>query len=229
MITGLTANTEYTFVITVIDFAGNESENSATVSCTTKAYVSDPTSLPDAPTLPENQVRAAYSDTYDANCNFGDWGSGTQYTQDTYGKKFVTTDLGYFGLTDFELNCSEMESLHLDVWSAENFTLRVVPIHGGAEVGVTKTIMGGQWNAIDIALSEFVDVENWSNVYQIKIDNARNQTFWLNNIYFYKTSAIGTYVENTTISTHAMKVVENGQLFIIRNGVKFDITGRVVR
>ena len=187
LISGLTANTAYTFVITAIDFAGNESANNASVSCTTQAHVLEPTSLPEVPTLPENQVRAVYSDTYNANCNFGDWGSATQYTQDIYGKKFVTTELGYFGLVDMALNCSKMEALHLDVWSAESFTLRVVPIHGGAEVGVTKTIMGGQWNAINIALSEFVGVENWSNVYQIKIDNAPNQTFWLNNIYFYTT------------------------------------------
>ena len=187
LISGLTANTAYTFVITAIDFAGNESANNASVSCTTQAHVLEPTSLPEVPTLPENQVRAVYSDTYYANCNFGDWGSATQYTQETYGKKFVTTELGYFGLVDMALNCSKMEALHLDVWSAESFTLRVVPIHGGAEVGVTKTIMGGQWNDIDIALSEFVGVENWSNVYQIKIDNAPNQTFWLNNIYFYTT------------------------------------------
>lgn len=204
LISGLTANTAYTFVITAIDFAGNESANNASVSCTTQAHVLEPTSLPEVPTLPENQVRAAYSDTYNANCNFGEWGSATQYTQDTYGKKFVTTELGYFGLIDLALNCSKMEALHLDVWSAKSFTLRVVPIHGGAEVGVTKTIMGGQWNAIDIALSEFVGVENWSNVYQIKIDNAPNQTFWLNNIYFYTTQVSSDVTPPTNFTATAI-------------------------
>ena len=204
MISGLTANTEYTFVITAIDFAGNESANNASVSCTTQAYVLEPTSLPAVPTLPENQVRAVYSDTYNANCNFGDWGSATQYTQDTYGKKFVTTELGYFGLIDLALNCSKMEALHLDVWSAESFTMRVVPIHGGAEVGVTKTVVGGQWNTIDIALSEFVGVENWSNVYQIKIDNAFNQTFWLNNIYFYTTQVASDVTPPTNLKATAV-------------------------
>ena len=204
LISGLTANTAYTFVITAIDFAGNESANNASVSCTTQAYVLEPTSLPAVPTLPENQVRAAYSDTYGANCNFGDWGSGTIYTPDTYGKKFVTTGLGYFGLVDMALNCSKMEALHLDVWSAESFTMRVVPIHGGAEVGVTKTIIGGQWNAIDIALSEFVGVENWSNVYQIKIDNAFNQTFWLNNIYFYTTQVSSDVTPPTNLTATAV-------------------------
>lgn len=187
VVNGLQESTAYIFTIYAIDAAGNVSVNSVQVAATTAAYVAAPSSLPTAPTWPANQVQAAYSDTYNANCNFGEWGSATQYTPDTYGKKFVTTELGYFGLIDLALNCSKMEALHLDVWSAESFTLRVVPIHGGAEVGVTKTIMGGQWNAIDIALSEFVGVENWSNVYQIKIDNAPNQTFWLNNIYFYTT------------------------------------------
>ncbi len=204
LISGLTANTAYTFVITAIDFAGNESANNASVSCTTQAHVLEPTSLPEAPTLPENQVRAVYSDTYNANCNFGEWGSATKYTPDTYGKKFVTTELGYFGLIDLALNCSKMEALHLDVWSAESFTLRVVPIHGGAEVGVTKTIIGGQWNAIDIALSEFVGVENWSNVYQIKIDNAFNQTFWLNNIYFYTTQVSSDVTPPTNLTVTAI-------------------------
>ena len=204
LISGLTANTAYTFVITAIDFAGNESANNASVSCTTQAHVLEPTSLPAAPTLPENQVRAAYSDTYNANCNFGEWGSATQYTPDTYGKKFVTTELGYFGLVDMALNCSKMEALHLDVWSAESFTLRVVPIHGGAEVGVTKTIMGGQWNTIDIALSEFVGVENWSNVDQIKIDNAFNQTFWLNNVYFYTTQVSSDVTPPTNLTATAV-------------------------
>ena len=203
-LTGLTAATDYNFTITAIDFAGNESANSASVTCTTPAYVLEPTSLPAAPTLPANQVKAAYSDTYGANCNFGDWGSATVYTQDTYGKKFVTTGAGYFGLIDMTLNCSKMEALHLDVWSAESFTMRVVPIHGGAEVGVTKTIVGGQWNPIDIALSEFVGVENWSNVYQIKIDNAFNQTFWLNNIYFYTTQVSSDVTPPTNLTATAV-------------------------
>lgn len=151
--------------------------------------MADPTAAPAAPTYPADQVKAVYSATYNADCNFGEWGSGTTLTQTEYGKKYVTTNLGYFGLEFTGLNCSKMESLHADVWSDADMSMRFVPIHGGAEVGVTKQIKGGKWNAIDIALSEFVGVTNWTNVYQIKIDNVGNQTFWLNNIYFYTTQA----------------------------------------
>ena len=151
--------------------------------------MADPTAAPAAPTYPANQVKAVYSATYSADCNFGEWGSGTMLTQTEFGKKYVTTNLGYFGLEFTGLNCSKMESLHADVWSDADMSMRFVPIHGGTEVGVTKQIKGGTWNAIDIALSEFAGVTNWTNVYQIKIDNVPNQTFWLNNVYFYTTQA----------------------------------------
>ena len=146
-----------------------------------------PDAAPAAPTYAAYQVHAVYSATYNADCNFGEWGSGTQYTQEEFGKKYVTTGMGYFGLEFGGMDCSEMEALHLDVWTAADASIRVVPIHGGTEVGVTVQLQGQQWNAIDIALSEFEGVTNWSNVYQIKIDNASNLTFWLNNVYFYTT------------------------------------------
>ena len=132
-------------------------------------------------------MKAVYSATYNADCDFGEWGSGTQYTQEEYGKKYVTAAMGYFGLAFTGMDCSTMEALHLDVWIADDASIRIVPIHGGTEVGVTAQLEGQKWNSIDIALSEFAGVTDWSNVYQIKIDNASNLTFWLNNVYFYTT------------------------------------------
>ena len=151
-----------------------------------------PDAAPVAPGWPANQVKAVYSATYNADCDFGEWGSGTVYAQETYGKKYTTTALGYFGLL-FEgenaLNCAKMEKLHLDVWVAADASIRVVPIWGGAEKGVTCAVKGQQWNAIDIALTEYDNVTDWSNIYQIKIDNAPELTFWMNNVYFYTTQA----------------------------------------
>ena len=194
IVEGLAQSTGYTFTIYAIDAAGNVSSNFKTVSATTTALISEPSSLPTAPTWPANQVKAIYSDTYSADCNFGDWGSGTAYTSDTYGKKFVTTNLGYFGLIGFEHNCSQMENLHIDIWCANNTSLGIVPIYKTGQAAhedkrVTKNIIGGQWNSIDIPLTEFVDVPDWSNIREIKIDNVPNQTLWFNNIYFYTTQA----------------------------------------
>ena len=156
---------------------------------TPPATLTEPAAAPEAPTYPANQVKAVYAATYEADCNFGEWGSGTTVAQEEFGKKYVTTNLGYFGLEFGSLNCSQMEALHLDVWIADNASIGIVPIHGGTEVRVTKELVGQQWNSIDIPLSEFAGVESWANVYQIKIDNAANLTFWLNNVYFYTTVA----------------------------------------
>ena len=146
-----------------------------------------PVAAPAAPEYPIYMVKPVYSATYEADCNFGEWGSGTQYTQEEFGKKYVTNNNGYFGLEFTGMDCSNMEALHMDVWVAADASIRIVPIHGGTEVGVTAQLEGQKWNSINIALSEFAGVTNWTNVYQIKIDNASNLTFWVNNVYFYTT------------------------------------------
>ncbi len=217
-----------------------------------------PTEAPAAPTVPADQVKAVYSATYSADCGFGDWGSGTTYAQEDYGKKFTTTSLGYFGLVDFALNCSKMEALHLDVWFTEAGSFRVVPIHGGAEQGVTVTVAEGEvntWKSVDLPLAEgaFANVTDWSNVYQIKIDNVSNKTFWLNNIYFYTSQApqededapenftaevVGSSYGSVTIKAYAedasgeiiFTVKESGAIIATANGVSgvekiFTVTG----
>mgnify|MGYP002671870510 CR=1 FL=1 len=161
----------------------------AAMLATSVVAMADPVAAPAAPVYPANQVKAVYSATYNADCNFGEWGSGVTCTDTEFGKKYVMSNT-YFGLEFREhLNCAKMEALHLDFFSDEDMDVRVVPIHGAAEVGVTKQIKGGEWNAIDIKLSEFVGVTNWADVYQIKLDNITGKTFWLNNVYFYTTQA----------------------------------------
>ncbi|MBQ7531339.1 MAG: DUF4957 domain-containing protein, partial [Paludibacteraceae bacterium] len=186
------ANADYTLAATSPALkAGSDGSNLGDPRWFPKAAALEaPDAAPAAPEWPANQVKAVYSATYGADCGFGEWGSGTVYTQETFGKKFVTTNLGYFGLTfegDNALNCSSMEKLHLDIWIAADASIGIVPIHGGAEKRVTKNLVGQQWNSIEIALTEFEGVENWSNVYQIKLDNIAEKTFWVNNVYFYTT------------------------------------------
>lgn len=178
---------EGTTTITVTTVEGNFT---ATCTVTVKpAAATEPAAAPAAPTYLANQVKAIYSATYVADCNFDAWGSGTTYEQQTHGKKFVTNNSGYFGLHGFSLNCAAMEKFHADVWVADDCSMRFVPITGQAEQGVTKDLVGGQWNSIEIALNEgdWEKTTDWTKVYQLKIDNAKNLTFWMNNIYFYTT------------------------------------------
>ena len=194
-VTGLKPSTAYYFMIYAVDAAKNESQYAKSVGVTTDAHVSEPQAACAAPTWPAGQVQAIYSPTYNADCNFQDWGSGTAYTSTDYGKKFALAGGGYFGMDGFALNCPLMEKLHADIWIADDATLRIVPICRNAadtgnepEIGEFVTLRGQQWNSIDLTLSEgeFAKVTNWSNVYQVKIDNAANLTIWLGNLYFYR-------------------------------------------
>lgn len=189
-VTGLTPNTAYYFLIYAVDVVNKESELSQAVSVTTDAYVSEPTEACAAPTWPEDQVSAIYSPTYNTNCGFGEWGSGTQVSDTEYGKKYVLAGGGYFGMVDFSINAMTMEKLHFDIWIAEDATIGVVPIWGGAEQRVTVSLKGQQWNSIDIAKEQYTAITDWSNIYQVKIDQASNLTFWMANAYFYRTTAL---------------------------------------
>ena len=88
-------------------------------------------------------------------------------------------------------------------------------------------VKGNEWNTITVDLTG----KDLTKIYQVKMINYYQlQAFFVDNVYLYKAPATDpTGIENTIINNHAVKVIENGQLFIIRNGVKFDITGRVVR
>jgi len=196
-VTGLTASTSYSFTITAVDFFGNESENSELVNVTTPAYYTEPQAAATAPTWDASLVRAIYSPTYSADCNFANWGGCVAYTDDTYGKKFAMgAECWGFGLDAYTLNCLNMEKLHADIWIADNASLRLVPIYGGTGLDTDDThgkmvnLNGQQWNSIDLDLATDYAGLNLSSIFQFKIDNANGLTIWIGNLYFYRETAI---------------------------------------
>lgn len=211
-VTGLTGGTTYNFTITAIDFFGNESANSKSVEVTTTAHYTEPQAACPAPTWDASLVKAIYSPTYSANCNLGEWGSGTVVIDDTYGKKYTIGpnggDGGYFGMVDFTLNCLLMEKLHFDIWVADDMTIRFVPIWGGTEQGITKSLVGQQWNSIDIDLTEYTGITNWSNITQMKLDHlTKNVDIWVANAYFYRETA---YVDGEAPTSVSASTVAEG-------------------
>ena len=103
--------------------------------------------------------------------------------------KFTTTDLGYFGWEFSKVNTAAMDKLHVDIYSDAAFSVRVVPITGGAEVGQTIEVSAGKWTSVDLDTKVFADGgANLANVYQIKFDNVKSQTFYIDNVYFWSTS-----------------------------------------
>lgn len=199
-VTGLSGGTTYNFVITAIDFFGNESANSKSVAVTTAAHYTEPHAACLAPTWDATWVKAMYSPTYSADCGFDAWGSGSTFADDTYGKK-CTVGNAYFGMVGFALNCLMMEKVHFDIWVADDMTIRFVPIGGDAEQGITKSLTGQEWNSIDIDLADYTNVTNWGNIIQFKLDQMQtNFNLWIANAYFYRTSAIVDNEAPTNVS-----------------------------
>ena len=224
-VTDLVANTDYNFTITALDAADNESELGASVAF--KTLLDAPDAACANPTLPADQVKAVYSPTYSADCNFGYWESGTAYTQEAYGKKFVTAGSGYFGLEFINhLSCANMEKLHLDIWIAENASIGIVPIWGGGDVRAYAELTGQQWNSVDLDLyTDYAGVTDWSDVYQLKIDNAANLTFWIANVYFYRTTP---YVDNVPPTAFTASLAEESYFSVKINAQASDNSGAVV-
>ena len=159
------------------------------------AFAHPTTSAPTPPELAKSKVISIYSDAYaSTGFDFGVWGSGTTYAPEKIGDtdnvaKFTTTDLGYFGWQFGKVNTAAMDKLHVDIYSDAAFSVRVVPITGGAEVGQTIEVSAGKWTSVDLDTKVFADGgANLANVYQIKFDNVKSQTFYIDNVYFWSTS-----------------------------------------
>ena len=197
-LTGLTAATAYNFTITAIDLAGNESENAATVECTTNIYNAKPTSAPTPPTHDAKQVRSVFSDVYGGTFSAMEgWGQATQFEELNFDGDHVRyyTNLNYLGWqTGSPINASVMEKLHLDIWAAEDATIIIVPIYGGQGLVTddqktkTVTLKGQEWNSIDLTLATDFAGLNLSSIYQFKFAEPQGtDKFAIDNVYFYTT------------------------------------------
>lgn len=159
------------------------------------AFAQPTTSAPTPPELAKSKVISIYSDAYaSTDFKFGEWESGSTYALEKIGDtdnvaKFTTTDLGYFGWEFSKVNTAAMDKLHVDIYSDAAFSVRVVPITGGTEVGQTIEVSAGKWTSVDLDTKVFADGgANLANVYQIKFDNVKSQTFYIDNVYFWSTS-----------------------------------------
>ncbi len=191
------------------------------------AFAQPTTSAPTPPELAKSKVISIYSDAYaSTGFEFGEWGSGSTYALEKIGDtdnvaKFTTTGLGYFGWQFGKVNTAAMDKLHVDIYSDAAFSVRVVPITGGAEVGQTIEVSAGKWTSVDLDTKVFADGgANLANVYQIKFDNVKSQTFYIDNVYFWSTStdvdteapawvSEPTAVANSTSATISVNAKDN--------------------
>jgi hypothetical protein len=129
-----------------------------------------------------------------------DWGQGTSITRSEVtiasnkSEKYVFTGAPflYQGIdwTGNEVNVTTKGTLHLDFFSPDVTSVKVSLIGGGAENGITKTVVPGSWNAIDIDLALFTSPDK-TKIAQIKLEPSTAGTLYVDNIYFYGTASAG--------------------------------------
>ena len=150
---------------------------------------SSPAAGPEAPTASAEDVLSIFSDSYTdvEGTNFNpDWGQSTQVTTEVLADNSVLkyTNLNYQGTEFTAQDVSAYSSIHIDYWSADQTTVDFFLISNEPTTEVKKTIAitPGEWNSIDIPLSEFSPVE-LNKVFQFKIVGAG--TIFFDNIYFH--------------------------------------------
>ena len=243
-VTGLTPNTTYNLAISAVDLAGNVSAVAKTVVVTTDKHLYAPEDVPAAPVHEASKVLSIYSDTYTSNgYTHGEWGSGSAMTgKEIDGNHYNLYTFGatgggnYFGLElGKEIDVTNMKKLHLDIWSEVDIQkFSIVPIWkvatgggNGTEISQTVALEGQKWNSVDVTLADLVGVTTWQFVYQIKLTGMGRYVLALDNIYFW-TDGISTQLEEQEVAPKVTKTIENGQLVIIRDGVKYNVVGNVI-
>ena len=236
-ITGLTAETKYDFSVTATDEANNVSEAKTGYFTTAPAFT---LTAPATPTVDASKVISVLSAAYTpaTTWNFGGWGQNTVSENiDVDGAPVIhLSKFNYIGLDGFsnQLDLSGMTHMHIDVLPITmEGSLGVTPIlaSGGptenpTKVGDKTTLKLGQWNAIDMPLSDFgLDFIN-NKVFQIKFDQGNNATdeLYIANIYFYNNSVgeqtlgsikLGsTLAIGTTLTTTVQAIASDGTAFV---------------
>ena len=228
---GLLPNTEYNFSVIAKDEAGNAADPVAVSAKTLAAPAPAPT-----PDFTGKQAVPVFCDALDGGpgINIGGWGQSTQVTAGELAEGdhvFYFTNFNYLGWElNPAVNATDMEYLHVDVYTQAMTSVSVTPISPGKEKVIAKALTPGQWNALDIALSEYESAGiDWSNIYQFKFNMpVGGNSLFVDNVYFYKVDG-GTAVDAINAAAPATKFIENGSLFILRDGVVYTIQGAVVR
>ena len=189
----------YTITVTVMGAAIETTEYVVDFEVT--AILQPLTSAPTPPNRDDNDVVSIFTTAYAADLAspnyFPDWGQGGQGSSwamfDLNGDEMLQyINLSYQGI-DFgeEVDLTEMEYLHLDVWTADVVTDLETSIirPGPEEAPVTVSLTENDWTSIEIPISDYTDQGlTVADIFQMKFVGTpwASGTVFIDNIYFYK-------------------------------------------
>lgn len=231
----------------VFPMAKEEGMNHCLVKAAARYEVTIPGDLPQAPetapavpTHDEADVMAIYCNHYTTNnANFGISGwAGAYQTLDIDGTKIgAWTAMTWECIidpanTDAPHDFSAYKNVHVDMWApaAAKIKFTAEAITGGNyKDGMVADLVAG-WNSFDFAIAQWPGNYNFANMKCFVLEQFQTPTgesfegnpFAIANIYFWNEP---TSVENVAAETKAVKVVRDGQVLILRNGVEYNLLG----
>ena len=128
------------------------------------------------------------------------------------------------------VDATDMEFLHVDLLSPSLTKVSVTPISPTHEGEVAVELVPGEWKSVDIELTKYAAATiAWDNVFQFKFfnPNVNGAELFIDNVYFYKDNA--TAIDHVVEPAKATKLIENGQLIIIKNGIRYNVAGQMVK
>lgn len=229
---GLTPNTNYNFSVIAKDDAGNAAEPVAVAAKTIAAPAAAP-----APNFSGKATVAVFCDALENNPTIaiGGWGQATQAQK----VQLAENDNVYYG-TNFNflgweltpaVDATDMEKLHVDFFSPNLTSISITPISPGKEGVKVIALTANEWNSVDIDLSDYSSANIvWSNIFQMKFMDAApaGGELFIDNVYFWADST-GTAIDEVAEPVQVRKTIENGQLIIIKNGVRYNVAGQLVK
>ena len=194
-----------------------------------------------APTPPARQPQdvisifsSAYSNVAGTNY-FPDWGQGGQGSSwtmfDLAGDEMLQyINLSYQGIALADgttVDVSNMEYLHLDVWTSENGDITdletfIINNAGGTvtEAPVTTSLNAGQWTSLEIPISDYTDQGlTVSDIFQLKFVGTpwAAGTVFIDNIYFYKQPTNSTAQVINFEGGYTLSSFDGGDISVIAN------------
>ena len=92
---------------------------------------------------------------------------------------------------------------------------------------VVLEVVQEKWNSFDIDLSEHKNLD-LTSIFQNQFAGYSAQSeFSVDNVYFWK-DGTSTQLDAAAMATKVSKTIENGQVVIIRDGVKYNVVGAVI-
>ena len=185
------------------------------------------------PELGEKKAAAVFCDAIAGGpaITIGGWGQNTEAEV----LELADGDNAYYlsktNYVGWELNpavdASGMSTLHVDLYSTTMSALSLTPISEGPKEGsYTIKLKANEWNSVDIPLSAFAAAGiAWDKIFQFKFMNAtpEGSTIYIDNVYFYGEAQGLESIQHSEVSIQ--KVLYNGQVVIIKNGVMYTVFG----